>query len=108
VTSAGAADTATVEAGKEQLARACKNPPKGLEKTIPWRLHRSTQGCTICRVFDEISFHETGYETIFLFRENEGRVSRVSQFRETADITKETSLAKNENRESKETWSKKT
>ncbi len=25
-------------------------------------------------IFDEISFRETGYETIFLFRENEGWV----------------------------------
>jgi hypothetical protein len=57
------------------------------------------------RVFDEISFakfRETVYETIFVFRENEGRVSRVSQFRKTAEITKETSLAKHENREKEE------
>ncbi len=40
-------------------------------------------------------FRETGYETIFVFRENEGR---VSQFRETAEIMKETSFAKHENR----------
>ncbi len=54
------------------------------------------------RVFDEILFRETGYETIFVFRENEGRVSRVSQFRETAEIMKETSFAKHENRENEE------
>ncbi len=54
------------------------------------------------RVFDEISFRETGYETIFVFRENEGRVSRVSQFHETAEITKETSFEKHENRENEE------
>jgi hypothetical protein len=58
-------------------------------------------GTLICiyvgaRDFDEISFREIGYETIFVFRENEGR---VSQFRETAEITKETSFAKLENRE---------
>jgi hypothetical protein len=60
------------------------------------------------RVFDEISFRETGYETIFVFRENDGRVSRVSQFCETADITKEmfsriTKIAK-----TKKTWSENT
>jgi hypothetical protein len=53
----------------------------------------------VIRVFDEISFRKTGYETIFVFRENEGRVSRVLQFRETAEITKETIFAKHENRE---------
>ncbi len=47
-------------------------------------------------------FRETGYETIFVFRENERRNSRVSQFRETAEITKETSFAKHENRENEE------
>jgi hypothetical protein len=41
-------------------------------------------------------FCETGYKTIFVFRENEGR---VSQFRKTDEITKETSFAKDENRE---------
>jgi hypothetical protein len=54
------------------------------------------------RVYDEISFRETGYETIFVFRENEGRFSRVLQFRETAKITKETIFAKHENRENEE------
>jgi hypothetical protein len=43
------------------------------------------------RVFDKILFRETGYETIFVFRENEGRVLRVSQFREIAEIMKEAS-----------------
>jgi hypothetical protein len=54
------------------------------------------------RVFDKVLFRETGYETIFVFRENEERVSRVSQFRETAEIMKETSFAKHENREKEE------
>jgi hypothetical protein len=53
----------------------------------------------LTRVFDEISFRENGYETIFVFRENEGR---VSQFRENVEITKETSFAKHENHENKE------
>jgi hypothetical protein len=53
----------------------------------------------VVSVFDEISFRETGYETIFVFRENE---RRISQFRETAEITKETSFAKHENRENEE------
>jgi hypothetical protein len=35
----------------------------------------------------------------FRVSQNEGRVSQVSQFRETAEITKETSFAKHENRE---------
>jgi hypothetical protein len=47
-------------------------------------------------------FRKTGYETIFVFRENERRISRVSQFRETAKITKETSFAKHENRKNEE------
>ncbi len=51
------------------------------------------------KVFDEISFRKTGYETIFVFRENEGRFSR---FRETAEITKETIFAKRENRENED------
>jgi hypothetical protein len=59
------------------------------------------------RVFDEILYRETGYETIFVFRENEGRVSRVSQFRETAEIMKETSFAKHKNRENEENLKKK-
>jgi hypothetical protein len=54
------------------------------------------------KVFDEISFRKTGYETIFVFRENEGRFSRVSRFRETAEITKETIFAKRENRENED------
>jgi hypothetical protein len=37
-----------------------------------------------------------------VFRENGGRVSRVLQFRETAKNTKETSIAKHENRENEE------
>jgi hypothetical protein len=61
------------------------------------------KGTAQTRVFDENfvsrKFRETGYKTIFVFRENEGR---VSQFRETADITKETSFVKHENRENKE------
>jgi hypothetical protein len=44
--------------------------------------------------FRSRKFRETGYETIFVFHENEGR---VSQFRKTAEITKETSFAKHEN-----------
>jgi hypothetical protein len=51
------------------------------------------------RNFVSRKFRKTGYETIFVFRKNEGRVSRVSQFRKTAEITKETSFAKHENRE---------
>jgi hypothetical protein len=51
------------------------------------------------RVFDEISFREPGYETIFVFRKNEGR---FSQFREIAEITKETSFSKHENLENGE------
>ncbi len=39
----------------------------------------------------------------FRVSENEGRVSRVSQFRETAEITKETIFAKHENCENEET-----
>ncbi len=54
------------------------------------------------RVFDEISFRETGYEMIFVFRKNKGQVLRVSQFHETAEITKETSFAKHENHENEE------
>ncbi len=46
----------------------------------------------------------TGYETIFVFRKNEGRVSRVLQFPETAEITEETSFSKQENRENKENF----
>ncbi len=42
-------------------------------------------------VLDEISF-----------RENEGQISWASQFRETAEFTKETSFAKHENRENEE------
>ncbi len=41
-----------------------------------------------------------------MFRENERRISRVSQFRETAEIAKETSFAKHENRENEENLSK--
>jgi hypothetical protein len=44
-------------------------------------------------------FRENGYETIYVFRENEGR---VSQFHETAEITKETSFAKHDNRKNEE------
>jgi hypothetical protein len=54
------------------------------------------------RNFVSRKFRKTGYKTIFVFRKNEGRVSRVLQFRETADIKKETSFAKHENRENKE------
>ncbi len=54
------------------------------------------------RNFVSRKFREIGYETIFVFRENEGRVSRVSQFRETAEFTKETIFAKHENRENEE------
>ncbi len=54
--------------------------------------------------FAKISRKWLRYETIFVFRENEGRVSRVSQFRETAEITKETSFAKHENRENEENF----
>ncbi len=59
-------------------------------------------GVGFLRNFVSRKFRETGYETIIVFRENEGRVSRVPQFRETAEITKETSFAKHENRENKE------
>jgi hypothetical protein len=51
------------------------------------------------RNFVSRKFRETCYETIFVFRENEGR---VPQFRETAEITKETRFAKHLNRENKE------
>ncbi len=43
-----------------------------------------------------------------MFLENEERVSQVLLFRETAEITKETSVAKHENRKTKKTLSKNT
>ncbi len=39
---------------------------------------------------------------IFMFRENEGRVLRVLQFRETAKIMKEMGFVKHENCENEE------
>ncbi len=43
-----------------------------------------------------------------MFRENEGQISWVSQFRKTSKITKEKSFAKHENRENEENLSKNT
>ncbi len=63
-----------------------------LKKTL-WKNQANTRQ-NIPRIatrgFDNILFRKTGFKTIFVFHKNEGRVSRVSQFRETAEITKET------------------
>jgi hypothetical protein len=63
---------------------------EGILETV-WRDGARRGG--ILKVFDEISFRETGYETIFVFPE-------------TAEISKETSFAKHEIAKTKKTLSK--
>jgi hypothetical protein len=79
----------TCRTGKNRTAKLCRTKARGSSLGFLTKFHFA-------------KFHETGYEMTVVFRENEGRVSRVSQFRKTAEITKETGFAKHKNRENKE------
>jgi hypothetical protein len=76
----------TCRTGKNRTAKLCRTKARG-----------SSLG--FLTKFNFAKFRETGYEMTVVFRENEGR---VSQFRKTAEITKETRFAKHKNRENKE------